>query len=363
VHPTARDWTLLVVLALMWGTAFLATRVAVAGLPPTSVVAARLTLAALLIGLVLRARGTAWPSGPVWRYYAALGFFGNALPFLLISWGQVRVEAGLASILVAVMPLATLALAIRWVEGEHVTRGRVAGFGLGFVGLVVLVGPATLRQLSGEPSTAVRQGAIVLAAVSYAVNAILVRWAPPRPLLANTFGMVAAAALMVTPVALVGDASAVVRAPWEAGAAVLWLGVVSTAAASIVYLELIRSAGPTFFSLINYVVPLVATATGWLLLGERLEPRAGVALALILRRAACYGKTSSRPRVRSAADDAVQYSPVLTRISTSPFTSPVRRARGPRALKMTGPSSVTLKRANLRPLVGFESRGRLIGAL
>jgi len=282
VHATARDWVLLLTLALMWGTAFLATGVAVAALPPASVVAGRLVLGGVVLAGLVRARGLAWPRGVVWRYYAALGFFGNALPFVLISWGQQRVPSGLASILVAVMPLATLGLATRWVPDERLTARRVAGFALGFIGLAVLVGPDALRGIGGDPSMVVRQLAIVLAAVSYAVNAILVRGAPARPLLVNTAGMVVAAAIMILPLAVVLDGVRAEPVGWTVVVAVGWLGVVCTAAASIVYLAVIRAAGPTFFSLINYLVPLVAVAAGRVALGEHTPPRAVLALAVIL---------------------------------------------------------------------------------
>jgi len=282
VHATGREWGLLVALSLMWGTAFLATDVAVRVVSPSAVVAGRLTLGAAALALLLRCRGLAWPRGRVWRYYVALGFFGNALPFSLISWGQEAVPSGLASILVAVMPIATLAVATRVLDDEQLTARRACGFVLGFLGLIVLVGPEALRALGGEPSSFVRQGAILVAALSYAGNAILVRWAPARPLLVNTAGMLTAAAAMMLPVALLGGGLVASPVSVAAVLAIGWLGLVSTAAASIVYLALIGAAGATFFSLINYLIPLVAVVAGWVVLGERLSARALIALAIIL---------------------------------------------------------------------------------
>jgi drug/metabolite transporter (DMT)-like permease len=281
--PTTRDWLHLLALSLMWGTSFLCTRVTVMAWPPTTVVAARLLLGVLVLLLVLRASGHVLPrDGASWGRYLVLALLGNAIPFTLITWGQSGIDSGLAAILLASMPLGTLVLAHFTIEGEGMTRARTIGFLVGFLGLVLLVGPAALRRIGGDPSELRYQLAVVGGALCYSANAVFARRLPPTHALVNTTASVGVATLIMVPLALALDR------PWTLPmspvtlAAIGWLGVVSTAVATVVYFAIIASAGPTFLSLTNYLIPIVAVIVGVVALGEELSPRALVALVVIL---------------------------------------------------------------------------------
>src|SRR5690606_9860236 len=96
----------------MWGSSFMFNRIAVASLPPWTVVAGRIGIAALVLVLIVHALGKRLPPpGRAWAPFAVIAMIGNALPFYLITWGQQVVESALAGILMAVMPLATIVLA------------------------------------------------------------------------------------------------------------------------------------------------------------------------------------------------------------------------------------------------------------
>ena len=137
------DWALLLALVAMWGSSFMFNKLGVATVPPLTLVAGRLTIGALTLLVLLYARGVRLPPlGGIWIAYGVLGVVGNALPFFLITWGQQVVDSALAGILMAAMPLATLVLAHFLVQDERMTAGRVAGFALGFVGIVFLMEPA-----------------------------------------------------------------------------------------------------------------------------------------------------------------------------------------------------------------------------
>jgi drug/metabolite transporter (DMT)-like permease len=291
--PTSRDWGHLLLLSFMWGTSFLCTRVGVTAWPATSVVAARLLLGAGVLLAVLRASGHALPRDPAsWRRFLVLALLGNAIPFSLITWGQAGIDSGLAAILLAIMPLGTLVLAHFTIEGERMTPARVGGFVVGFLGLVLLVGPAAVRRLGGEASELPHQLAVVAGAFCYSANAIFARRLPPTHALVNTTASVGVATLIMVPIALVRDRPWTLPVSLETSLAIGWLGVVSTAAATIVYFGIIASAGPTFMSLTNYLIPIVAVVLGVTALGEELSPRAIVALAVILAGIAI----SQRPR-------------------------------------------------------------------
>jgi drug/metabolite transporter (DMT)-like permease len=246
------------------------------------VAASRIALAAVVLVGAVYATGRRLPRGRAWGWFLLLGLVGNCLPFFAIVWGQERVASGLAGILMGIMPLTTLVLAHLFVPGEDMTRGRSLGFALGFTGVVVLTGPEALRELGGSPSELARQLAVLFGAVCYASNAVLTRHMPP------THALVAAAATLLMATAVIGPAALWIDRPWEIQAdraswlAVVWLGLVTTALATIVYFRLVASAGPTFFAYVNFLIPIVALLAGVALLGERPGWSAVVALALVL---------------------------------------------------------------------------------
>ncbi|MDX1656599.1 MAG: DMT family transporter, partial [Candidatus Competibacteraceae bacterium] len=277
-----RDWLLLLALVAMWGSSFLLTKLAVATLPPTAVVAGRLSIAALVLAILALARGHRPPaSATLWGYLIAMGVVGSSLPFFLISWGQQHIDSALAGILMAVMPLVTLVLAHFLVAGERLSGPKVGGFLLGFAGIVVLMGPEALLRLRGQGAELLPQLAVLAGAVCYGVNTIIARRRPASEPLVAAAGVMVVASLVMVPITP-WDAFAGLEIGTPATWAVLGLGLVCTALATVVYFALITSAGPTFLSLINYLIPLWALALGALFLGERLDWNALVALGLIL---------------------------------------------------------------------------------
>lgn len=274
---------LLLALVAMWGSSFMFNRIAVASLPPLTVVAGRIGIAALVLVAIVHARGLRLPPpGRVWLPFVVIAIIGNAVPFYLITWGQQVVESALAGILMAVMPLATMLLAHFLVAGEHMTRQRAAGFATGFLGIVLLMGPAALAGVGGEAVRIISQLAVLGGALCYALQSVLTR------LMVKGDVMVAAAATLLVAAIIVVPVTLWLEPPWQltasggSVAAVLWLGFGPTAIATILYFMLIRSAGPTFMSLVNYLSPGVAVMLGLLVLGEAPRVTAYFGLGLIL---------------------------------------------------------------------------------
>ncbi len=276
-------WILLLSLVVMWGSSFALTKMAVSALSPSSVVAGRLVIAAGILMfalLVLRRRLPGW--GRHWMFFVAMAVMGNGLPYWLISWGQRGIDSGVAGILMAVMPLATLLLAHLFVEGERLTIGRAAGFVTGFAGIVVLVGPEAVLALTGAGDALVSKLSVLAGALCYAVATIIARRRPDGDALVAATGVAIAASLIMVPVALMDPGVSVSRIPAESVASVAILGVVSTALATVVYFKLIALAGPSFLSLINYLIPLWAVLMGMIALDEQPRWTALAALALVL---------------------------------------------------------------------------------
>lgn len=282
-HRTLNDWLLLFALVAMWGSSFMFNRIAVASLPPWTVVAGRIGLAALVLTLIVYALGRRLPPpGRGWWPYVVVALIGNVIPFFLITWGQQVVESALAGILMAVMPLATMLLAHFLVAGEHLTRQRVSGFTVGFLGIVLLMGPAALAGLGGDAVDIVFQLAVLGGALCYALQSVLTRLIIKGDVLVAAAATLLVASVMVVPVALWQDRPWLLAPRTGSLAAVLWLGAGPTALATILYFLLIRSAGPTFMSLVNYLSPCVALFLGLVVMGEHPPAAAYAGLALIL---------------------------------------------------------------------------------
>jgi len=280
---TVRDWGLLAVLFALWVSNFMFIKLGVEAVPPATLVATRLVIGAVILVAVVRMLGYTYPPvGRAWMPYLVLAIVGNCMPFWFISWGQKSIDSALAGILMAIMPLATLLLAHFFVTGEHMTRWRVAGFALGFLGIVALMGPAAFAGLGGSPIEILAQLSVLAGALCYAVNGVLIRVTLKGDVMVASAAIIALAAAVSVPIALVLDR------PWELTPSasdiviLTWIGIGPTAVATLVHLKLIASAGPTFMSLINYCIPVVALFIGVTLLGEEPGANAYAGLLLIL---------------------------------------------------------------------------------
>ena len=276
-------WLLLFALVAMWGSAFMMTGIAVRDFSPTVLVTVRLIMSAVLLGGLVLLRGMRFPMlGRFWLFSLLIALAGNCVPFWLISFGQQRVESGLAGILMGIMPLTTMVLAHFFVPGERLNVIKATGFAIGFTGLVVLLGPAALLELKGQGNTLLYELAILGGAVCYAIQAIVARHRPPADPLVAAAGVMVMGSLVMLPIGAAGAPAELAAAPVGPLWALLALAVVATSIATVVFLKLVTVAGPSFTSFINYLIPVWAVLMGMLFLGERPGVAAMVALALIL---------------------------------------------------------------------------------
>jgi drug/metabolite transporter (DMT)-like permease len=276
-------WLLLFALVAMWGSAFMMTGIAVRAFSPVALVTVRLVGGAILLtGLVL-VRGMRFPwHRRFWLFSLLLAVAGNSLPFWLISFGQQRVESGLAGILMGIMPLTTMVLAHFFVPGERLNAIKAGGFALGFAGLVMLMGPTALLELKGQGGVLLYELAILGGAVCYALNAVLARHRPPADPQVAAAGVTLTGGLLMLPLGLPAVPVELAAAPLGPLWALAALTVVATAIATVVFLKLVVIAGPSFTSFINYLIPVWAVLMGMLFLGERPGAAALIALVLIL---------------------------------------------------------------------------------
>lgn len=282
--PKPADWLRICLLTMFWGSAFATIEVALESLSPILIVTLRMWIGALFllcVAVVLRSPPPRlWPRpDPAWKWLAGVGLVGNTVPFFLIPWAQQTTTSGMTGIVIATAPL-FVALLGHFFAGEKLTARRSLGLAAAFSGVGVLFAPSILSGAESAHAAAI--GALLLAAFLYAITAILARFSTHKGMVGGAAGVCLIAALACTPFGLWDYFANGADPTTRSMAAMLALGVGPTALATIIYMATARSAGPGFLSLTNYIVPLFSVALGAALLDERLEPRALVALALIM---------------------------------------------------------------------------------
>ncbi len=265
-------------LVALWGTSFLIIAISVKTIDPISIVFYRLVLGALVLALVVYARGQSIPRDlRIWGGFLLMAIAGNALPFFLISWGQQTVNSGVAGMIMAIMPLMTMVFAHYLVAGETLNRYKLIGFALGITGVTLLLGPV----FEGGGREFWSGLAIFTAATCYAVNAILIKRLPRFNPMVGACGVLIMASLVMLPIWLI-LAPENNNISQDSMMSVIWLGIGPTGIATIILFLVIDRAGPTFLSTINYLIPVVAFLCGAWLLSEPVTWLHFAALATIL---------------------------------------------------------------------------------
>jgi len=282
------DWLVLAALVIAWGSGFAGLKIAVHDIAPAWNTVIRLWVATALLWALCAARGETLPAlmtagarrpAPVWLWYAALGLVGLSLPFFLFAYSAGGLPSAVNAICNGSSPLFTALLSHLLLPGEKLSLRRAAGVGLGFVGLLVLVGP---RMAQGGTVEVLALSAALTGGLLYAASNIITGKAPRVGALAGALMMCLLGAVFATLLALLTTPLPQALPPAPALMAVVALGVFSTALGSVGYVWLVQRRGPVFMSMSIYLAPLWATGLGVLLLGERPGWTAFAALALVL---------------------------------------------------------------------------------
>ncbi|RMF73611.1 MAG: DMT family transporter [Alphaproteobacteria bacterium] len=296
------DVGLLLMLAVMWGSAFPFIEEALTGFDPAAIAAGRITLAAILLSVMARMRGERVTADPRARWRLAwAGILGASLPFLLIAWGQQRVTAAESATLMAFTPLATALLAHLFLKEERLGGLLLSGLILGIAGVATLAGlpEAIVRNDILTPAHLLADGAILLGAFGYAASSILLRTVRNGGAIAHAAAMMRAAAL-VSLVAAPAFSSWPEQPPLPAVLALVELGLVPSGIAAIVLVRLLQRRSPNFVALNNFLVPPVGVALGVVWLGESVTTRQLIGLFLLLLALALAeaGRRRAQPRPR-----------------------------------------------------------------
>jgi len=294
------DWRIrFLLLALIWGLTFLFVKISGEGYGPLQVAFGRVAFGALGLLCVLAVKRESLPrKAGLWGHLAVAAFLLNALPFTLFAYSEERITSALTGICNATTPLFTLLVAVSVLPDERPNRNRLTGMGIGFLGVLVVFGIWN-GVSAGDP---LGEALALAAALSMGAG-----WAYVRRFLTDSghsSASLSAAQLTAGAVELALAAAFLTSLPRHfplaPTVALLVLGAVGTGIAFLIQYGLVRDAGATVASMVTYLVPIISTASGVLILGESLTWYQPVGAVVILLGAAL----SQRPRKTSRAAGA-----------------------------------------------------------
>jgi drug/metabolite transporter (DMT)-like permease len=285
-----RHLAMLLALSAIWGASFLFIKVGVRDYEPSSLVFLRVLSAALTLAPIAVVTGALAGLLSSWRQLTTMAVLNTVVPFWLLSFGETRLDSGLAAVLQAAAPIFTVLLAIHYDPTQRVTGMRLLGVLVGFLGVALLVGV----QRGGDVVAAL---AIVLTALCYAAGALYGgRRLSHLPPIGMALGTMVVASILIAPVGLLQLPDA--DPHWKATASILVLGVVGTGLAYILYFGIIQGAGASRAILVTYLVPAMALVYGAVFLDEAVTAVAVVGLALVLAGVALGTGATTHARVR-----------------------------------------------------------------
>lgn len=281
---TRTSWLMILILGLTWGGTFMVNELALEGITPFWLAAARIGFGAVLTTAAWQIRGGRLFEDPLTAGQAGnlffVGAFSSAVPFTLISWGQQHVTSGFTGVSMASMALIVLPLAHFMVPGERMTWRKALGVLIGFAGVTMLIGGRAFES-TGDVLEMPGRIACIAAAGCYAIASIQMRRLPPVDPVGLSAVLLLVGAVCVIPAAWIVEGPPPLPDARTLGL-VAFLGLVPTAAANLLRVSVVRSVGPVFMSLVNYMVPVWAVLLGAALIDEPLPPSLLGALALIL---------------------------------------------------------------------------------
>lgn len=270
--PTFLDLVLLIALAAIYGSAFTAIKIAVPEIGVYGLVLARVVIGTLVLLPYALWRGWQWPTSVrIWKLLALLCVFNLLLPFALVSWAQLNINASLMALLMGAGPLFGLVFSHFATQDDRITPAKLMGVALGFTGVALVVG---VQAFESTPEVLLAQGAALIASICYAASGLIVRRIdsiqPTR---------LATIVLAMGSVVLIAGAPFALDAPLETLAnleprvilMVLYLGIITTGLAYIVRYRMIRAVGISYFALSINLVPVFGVAIAALVLSEPLS--------------------------------------------------------------------------------------------
>jgi len=276
-----KHWIVFILLGLIWSSSFLWIKIGVQEIGPMALASFRMLFGALTAVAVVLYQGAEWPRDrKTWISFAVLGPTSLAIPIFFISWGEQTIDSAVAAILNATTPLFALIIAHFWLRDDKMTVPKVLGLLIGFAGILVLF---SKDLLASKHSNVIGQLAVVLASLFYAWSAVFARKAT-----AHVQGLTRGALPLVTATIFIWVIGPLVEKPFVFPAlpitwvAALWLGVLGSGVALLMFYYLLHEIGPTRTTLVTYLFPVGGVILGVLFLGEHLSWQLLAGTALVI---------------------------------------------------------------------------------
>jgi len=276
---STRAWGELLLLALIWGASFLAFAICLKELEVFTTVAHRVFWGTCLIWIIAIARKWPLPPPQLWAACLVMGLLNNVIPFSLIAWGQTAIESGLASIINAATAIFGILFAAIAFQDEQLTRRKIVGVLLGFVGVIIAIGPDSLRNFDIR---SLAQLAIVGACISYGLASVwarkTLRGLPPET---AALGMLTGSTLLMLPISISIDGPPSFQLAPQTWAAILYISIAATTIAYLLYYRVLSMAGSGNLMLVTLLIPPIAILLGALVLDETISTSALIGFAVI----------------------------------------------------------------------------------
>jgi len=270
------EFGLLGLLALLWGSSYLLIKIAIAEIPPLTLIAARVAIASLFLCAVLRLRGGRLPRGRrSWGMLLVQAFLNSIGAWTLLAWGQQHLDSGLASVLNSTSPIFVFLITFLWTRHEPVSAMRLAGALTGLGGVVLIIG---FDALEGLGTRVAGQLAVLGGAVLYAGAAIYGKRFAHVPATATAAGTMIWATVWLVPLSLAIDRPWALSPSAPALAAAGALGLVCTGVALLIYFRLVRTLGSIGVASQAYLRAGIGVALGAVFLGETITPVVGAGI-------------------------------------------------------------------------------------
>jgi drug/metabolite transporter (DMT)-like permease len=276
-----RHWITFIVLGAIWSASFLWIKIALAEIGPITLVALRVLFGLLFAGGAVFLGRAAWPHTlGGWFPFLLLGLTSVAVPFFLITWGELSIDAAVASILNATVPLFTIVIAHLFLGDDRMTPQRVTGLLVGFIGVIILLS----KDINdGASNSILGQAAVILASLLYAASSVYARRTTQ-----HAPGLVRGAGPLVSATFAMWIAAPTLERPFEiphlplTWIAVLWLGILGSGLALILWYYLLHEIGPTRTGMVTYIFPLGGVILGVIFLNEHLSLQLAAGATLII---------------------------------------------------------------------------------
>lgn len=293
--PTSLDTVKLVCLAAIWASAFMCIEIALQEFSPVAIATWRIVIAAAALVPVVCISAHRFPRDlKTWGMFVVAGLLYNAVPFTLIGWGQQFISSGTTAIVIASGTFVSLLLSHVLTHDDRFTIPKFFGVSIGFSGVLLLVG---VDAAGGSFDAVLGQLAVVAAVSCYVVSSLIIRRIVNVTPLVISAGVLLTSAVYMVPCMMLLDASAS-PAIWTGMplAALVFLGLVPTAFAYLLRIQIVQEVGATFMSQVSLLIPVFGVLWGWLFLGEVPAPTGWAALLLVLA-----GMAVARMRLGSPA--------------------------------------------------------------